>query len=90
MALRPPPGAGDFHPRLPDEPTFTNSRSAAGNTGKVRVNVSVVSVTCHQLAHTHILTHLVVNFDVNLLWYGDDAGNTIEENSSVVSLIRVH
>jgi len=54
------------------------------------VNVSVLSVMRHQLAHTHILTYLVVNFDVNLSWYGDGAGNTVEENSSVVSLIRVH
>jgi len=25
-----------------------------------------------------------------VLWYGDGAGNTVEENSSVFSLIRMH
>jgi len=38
----------------------------------------------------------VVHFTFNfitvgmLLWYGDGAGNTVEENSRVFSLIRMH
>jgi len=27
---------------------------------------------------------------VEQLWYGDGAGNTIEENSSILSLIAMH
>jgi len=27
---------------------------------------------------------------VAVIWYGDGAGNTVEENSSVFSLIRMH
>jgi len=34
--------------------------------------------------------HLAVNQQANNTRYGDGAGNTVEENSSVFSLIRMH
>ena len=54
-------------------------------------NKKILTITPHDFSHFHDFPHILKNSDISRfsLQYGDGAGNTAEENSSICSIIRM-
>jgi len=54
-------------------------------------SLNVISIFVFDAPHVTYASVVIMSVFVSfMLWYGDSVGNTVEENSSVFSLIQMH